>query len=78
MTGIALDPTTYYRIFNDAVGVNATLSDGYNPESTNPRPVFVSNTSFSLENWQLLSQNGIWFIRGMYLLCTDASTAKVS
>jgi hypothetical protein len=55
------DPTVYYRISSDLYGINVRLHDGYNP--TAPNALSLDEVSYSSENWQVFSQDNVYFLR---------------
>ncbi|KAJ5913944.1 hypothetical protein N7504_002827 [Penicillium tannophilum] len=62
MSSGAFDSTYYYRFSNPAVGDNVTLAVGESNDPPNT-PALDAIRNFTSENWQILYDEGIYFIR---------------
>lgn len=59
----SFDPTRWYRFSNTETGPNITLSSGIDRSTNGVINMTIIQTYSSSENWQLLFQSGIYFIR---------------
>ena len=61
MSSSLIEDNAYYGLSSDRYGASYLLGDGINPNA--PGTLFLSQTSFSSNNWQIFYQDPIYLIR---------------